>query len=388
MNAKRDKGADENGRKYALLGDPAMQIAFPALNIITTSINGKPVSAASDTLKAYMEVTIDGMITDAVGSLVADFKGSLIPSVFDKAVSVRTLGNDGSSVISFKIRKNTLYKGKVIVENGRFHFSFVVPKDIAYPYGPGKISYYASDGTRDASGAYNRIIVGGSAAPETTDNEGPDIKLFMNNNLFRDGGITDQNPRLLALVSDANGINTIGNGIGHDITAILDGNTSEPFILNDFYESDFDTYKSGYIWFPFSFLSPGEHSLTVKVWDVFNNSSQAEIHFRVYNSGEFVINDVYNYPNPFKEYTNIVFEHNQQNIEFTTKAEFYSISGHLVKVIEQTDAQNGSVSAPIRWDGTNSNGDMVPAGMYLCRLSVRTSNGFFAQKTGKLIRIK
>ncbi len=388
MNAKRDKGADDNGRKYVLLGDPALKIAFPELNVSTTSINGKSVSASPDTLKAFMEVTIEGMITDEQGKIVSGFNGSLVPSVFDKPVSLKTLGNDGGSIFSFKLQKNLLYKGKVVVENGRFRFSFVVPKDIAYPYGAGKISYFASDGTRDASGLYANVIIGGSSATASTDNTGPEIRLFLNNLLFRDGGITDQNPRLLVLVSDESGINTIGNGIGHDITAILDDNSSEPFILNDFYESDLDTYKSGYIWFPFTFIEPGEHTLTVKVWDVFNNSTEAEIHFKVLNSGEFVITDVRNYPNPFREYTNIVFEHNQQNVEFSTRVEIYSITGKLVKVVEQTAAQIGSVSTPIKWDGTGSNGSAVPAGMYLCRLSVRTSNGFYAEKTGKMIYIR
>ena len=166
---------------------------------------------------------------------------------------------------------------------------------------------------------------------------------------------------------------------------MLDGNTSEPFILNDFYESDIDTYKSGYIWFPFSMLSPGEHTLTVKVWDVFNNSSEAEIHFVVYTSGEFVISDTYNYPNPFNETTDIVFEHNQQNVEFATRAEIYSLTGQLVRVIEQKSAQGGSVSNPIRWDGLGEQGSKVPAGIYVYNLIIRTSNGLYSQTSGKMI---
>jgi len=186
-------------------------------------------------------------------------------------------------------------------------------------------------------------------------------------------------------VSDENGINTIGNGIGHDITAVLDGNTSEPFILNDFYESDINTYKSGNILFPFSMLTPGKHTLTVKVWDVFNNSSEAEINFEVYSSEEFVISNTYNYPNPFKDYTDIVFEHNQQNVEFDMRAEIYSITGQLVRVIEQTSAQNGSVSNPLRWDGLGEQGSKVPPGIYVYNLVIRTSGGLNTQTSGKMI---
>jgi len=385
MNSKRDKGSNENGRKYVLLGDPAMKISFPSLAVVTTSVNGHVPGIDADTLKAYMEVNIEGRIADAQGNLVPDFNGTVYPSVYDKQVVLKTLANDGGSAYSFRLRKNLLYKGKVLVEDGKFSFTFIVPKDIAYSYDFGKISYYATDGTRDAAGSYMNVVIGGSSEPEVIDNTGPEISLYMNTLSFQDGGVTDQNPRLLAMVNDENGINTIGNGIGHDITAVLDGNTAEPYILNDFYEADTNTYKSGYIWFPFSMLSPGEHTINVKVWDVFNNSSEQEIHFVVYSSGDFVIKNTHNFPNPFVDYTDIVFEHNQQNADFSNRVEIYSLSGQLVRVIEQTSAQIGSVSTPIRWDGMGEHGSKVPSGIYVYNLIVRTSGGLYAQTSGKMI---
>ena len=385
MNSKRDKGSNENGRKYVLLGDPALKISFPTLNVVTQAINGHSPSVAADTLKAYMEVVIDGYIADPQGNLLADFNGTIYPSVFDKPAVLKTLSNDKGTAYTFSIRKNLLYKGKVEVKNGRFSFTFIVPKDIAYNYGFGKVSYFATDGTRNAEGSSFNMVIGGSAVPDVADNSGPEISLYMNSTDFRDGGITDQNARLLAVVSDENGINTIGNGIGHDITAVLDGNTTEPYILNEYYESDINTFKSGYIWFPFSMLSPGEHSLSVKVWDVFNNSSEAVIRFVVHSSGVMVISRSYNYPNPFSDYTDIVFEHNQQYAEFKTTAEIYSLSGRLVNVIEQTSQQDGFVSVPIRWNGLDAQGNKVPSGLYVYHLTIRTSNGQFAQTTGKMM---
>jgi len=385
MNSKRDKGSNENGRKYVLLGDPALQIYFPSLNVITSSVNGHIPGNGTDTIKAYMEVTIEGFIADDQGNPVSDFNGTVNTSVFDKPVTLKTLANDGGAGYSFQLRKNLVYKGKVMVKDGRFSFTFIVPKDIAYRYDFGKISYYATDGTRDACGNYSDIIVGGSSEPEVSDNNGPEIDLFMNTEKFHDGGITDQNPRLLAYVSDENGINTIGNGIGHDITAVLDDNFSEPFILNNFYESDINTFQSGKISFPFSMLAAGAHTLTVKVWDVFNNSTEAVIHFVVYTSSVFVISDTYNYPNPFSEFTDIVFEHNQQNVEFATRVEIYSITGQLVRIIEQKSTQNGSVSNPIRWDGRGDYGSKVPSGIYVYNLIVRTSNGLYTQTSGKIV---
>ncbi len=387
-NSKRDKGANENGRKYVLLGDPALQISFPSFTVVTTKINGRVPGNGNDTLKAYMEVTIEGMIADEQGNLVSDFNGTVSTSVFDKSVTMKTLGNDGGSLYSFRLRKNLLYKGKVNAENGIFSITFIVPKDIAYRYDSGKISYYASDGSRDASGYYTDVVIGGSVEQAVSDNQGPDISLYMNDLRFRSGGATDPNARLLAIVSDENGINTIGNGIGHDITAVLDGNTAEPYILNDFYESDINTSKSGTIWFPFSMLSAGEHTLTVKVWDIFNNSSESEIKFVVYPSEEFVITNSYSFPNPFVGFTDIVFEHNQQNVEFATRVEIYSLSGQLIRVIEENAPQKGSVSNPVRWDGLGPNGSAVTSGIYLYNLIVSTSNGLNAQTSGKIVYSK
>lgn len=385
MKSKRDKGANENGRKYVLLGDPALTIDFPSYSVITTAINGHAPANNPDTLKAYMEVHVEGFVADTQGHLAAGFDGTLVASVFDKPVTLKTLANDGGVPFTFSIRKNIIYKGKVIVSKGKFSFTFIVPKDIAYSYGYGKISYYASNGQSDAAGSYSNIIVGGSQDQAVADNNGPVVKLYMNNPDFKDGGITDQNPRLLAVITDQNGINTIGNGIGHDITAVLDGVTSEPFILNDFYQSDINTFKSGYIWFPFSMLPEGEHSITLKVWDIFNNSTEAVIHFVVTFAGEFVLSRSYNVPNPFNDFTNIVFEHNQQYAGFTTRAEIYSITGQLVRVIEQTSPQNGFVSIPLRWDGLNSSGSRVLPGLYVYHLYIRTTDGLSAQTSGKMI---
>jgi hypothetical protein len=385
MLSKRDKGANENGRKYVLLGDPALEICFPHLHVVTTSINGKDPGAGADTLRALMEVTIEGQIADEQGNTVNDFSGTLFPSIYDKAVTIRTLANDGGAPYTFNLRKNLLYKGKVAVERGKFSFTFLVPRDISYAYGEGKVSYYATDGSRDASGSLTDVIIGGSADLNGSDSQGPEISLFMNNTLFRDGGITDQNPRLLARVSDENGINTVGSGIGHDITAVLDGNTSAPYILNDFYESDYNTFRSGYLWFPFSLLSAGEHTLTVKVWDILNNSSEAEIRFTVQLSGAFVITGTYGYPNPFRDYTDIVFEHNQQNVDFAVRAEIYTLTGQLVRVIEDNASQGGSVSTPVRWDGRNNQGSAVPGGMYFYKLYIRSSNGLSSETSGKLV---
>ncbi|NVO21435.1 MAG: type IX secretion system sortase PorU [Bacteroidetes bacterium] len=388
MDAKRESGSDENGRKFILLGDPAQQIAYPSLNIATDTINGKVPGVEPDTLMAYQEVTIAGSITDETGAVVSDFNGVVVPTVFDKAVVQNTLGNDGGTPFQFSLQKNILYRGKVAAQNGRFRFTFIVPKDIAYREDFGKISYYATNDTVDAAGNYTNVIVGGSSSTAKTDNTGPDISLYMNDLQFTDGSITDENPWLLARVSDENGINTIGSGIGHDITAILDGKTDAPSILNDFYESDINTFRSGLIRFPYSRLSSGEHTITVKVWDIYDNSSEATIHFIVHSSDNFVMEKGRNYPNPFRDGTNIVFDHNQQGDEMKVDVTIYTMMGEKVCVLENTSLQEGTVSNPVYWDGRNSKGSQVESGIYYYNIQAKTASGSEARCSGKLIYTK
>ena len=169
---------------------------------------------------------------------------------------------------------------------------------------------------------------------------------------------------------------------------MLDSKTTDPYILNDFYESDVNTFRSGIIRFPFSQLSAGEHSVTVKVWDIFNNSTEATLHFRVLTSGNFVMQNARNYPNPFISATRIVYDHNQQGNEVELKAEIFSLTGQLVSVLEETSFEQGTTSTPLIWNGCNSLGNPVSPGMYFYTLTASTSAGLQGRITGKLILSK
>ena len=301
--AKNQTGSIENRNKFVLLGDPALAFAWPEENVITNMINSVSVESVTDTIKALSEITIEGELQDVEGNKLSDFNGTLFPIVFDKPSRYTTLGNDpASNPTNFYIQNNALYKGQASIENGDWSFSFITPKDIAYEYGFGKLSYYAKNDKQDAAGYYLDVVVGGYNENAAIDLEGPILDLFMCDSLFRNGGITDDSPNLLAYVEDESGINTVGSGIGHNIVATLDG--SKEFILNDYYEADLNNYRKGKINYPFYNLESGYHTLTLKVWDIHNNSSTATIEFMI--NGE---TEATNYPNPFYNSTYFVFEH-------------------------------------------------------------------------------
>lgn len=379
-----------NKRSFTLIGDPALRLALPNFNIVTDSINGQAAGVVTDTIKALSQVTIKGHVQDHNNQMMTGFNGVLYPTVYDKPRQQTTLSNDGaeSPPFTFETQTNKVYSGKASVVNGAFEFTFIVPKDINYSIDFGKISYYAENGLTDAFGYDTSFLIGGLDPNGIVDNEGPTIDLYINNENFVSGGITDETPILIADVFDENGINTVGNGVGHDIVAVLDGETGNPIVLNDFYTADLDSYQSGQIRYNFAALEPGPHTLSLKVWDVNNNSAERTIEFVVQEQENIVLDHVLNYPNPFTTNTEFFFEHNQVCSQLDVQIQILTVAGNLVKTINETVQTQGFRSEGIAWNGLDDFGDQLAKGVYVYRLKVRTPEGEIAEKLEKLVILR
>ena len=375
--AKNSNGQDTvniNARKFALIGDPSQTLAFPEHNVITTKINGNVLSTATlDTIRALDKVTIEGMVVDQNGTPLSDFNGKVFPTIYDKKITLSTLGqDDGSPVRPFTLQKNIIFKGVASVTNGKFEFTFVVPKDINYEYGKGKISYYAHDGvSSDAAGYTSDFIIGGTNPNALEDDQGPLVEVFMNNDEFVFGGITDENPTLYVKLSDDNGINVVGSSIGHDLTGILDQNTQNTYLLNDFYESALDDYTEGVVRYPLFNVPEGRHNIKVKAWDVANNSSEGYTEFVVASDAEVALKHVLNYPNPFTNCTYFQLEHNLPDQLIDVQVRIFTVSGKLVKTIEEQVPSSGyRLTDQVKWDGTDDYGDRLARGVYLYKVKL------------------
>lgn len=377
-------GANDSRNMIYVMGDPSMRLSIPLYSVVTDSINGISVDEAMDTLRALSRVTISGHIEDNYGNFLPDFNGILHPSVYDKKVTEHTLQNDPDSYyFEFQTQKNILFKGNVTVKDGRFTFSFILPKDINYMYGPGKISYYAYSNNAEASGAFHEAIVGGMSATPVNDTEGPQIELYMNDENFVNGGTVNTSPTLLVKLKDDLGINTTGNGIGHDLIAIIDG--KEQTVLNNYYEAERDSFNCGTVRYPYEKLSAGTHTVKVRAWDILNNVAESELEFVVVNDEGPVLEHVLNYPNPFTTNTSFYFEHNLPGTELDILITIYTISGKVVKTINTQQVTEGFRSQPIPWDGRDDFGDRLGRGTYLYRLKVRTPDGQQAEKFEKIV---
>lgn len=382
-NSLGSSTGDNNARRFTLLGDPAMYLAMPEYSVATTSVNGKPVAASQpDTLRALSPVEMEAMVTDDAGNLVPTFNGRAFITIFDKAQNLQTLGQDANSLVkAFSVQRNVIFKGVATVKNGTFKFNFVVPKDINYTYGSGKISYYAEDGTpADAAGADENIVVGGNAQL-VKDDTPPLVQAFLNTDAFVSGGITDNDPKVLVKCTDDYGMNISGTSIGHDLTAVLDGNVLETIILNEFYTSAQDDSRRGQALYPLRNLAPGKHTLKVKGWDIANNTGEGYTEFIVAEDGKAALEHVLNYPNPFTTSTNFQFEHNLAGQVLDVQVSIFTVSGKLVKTILHTAAAEGYRVNDIAWNGRDEYDDALARGVYLYRVKVRGTDANGEQVT-------
>ena len=405
---KLSTGSD-NRRVVFYIGDPALKLAIPRPKVVLTKVNDVPVGQTLPVFQALSLMKISGEIRDENDALISGYNGDLAVQIFDKDYNRSTLANNGVRyiigynnatnpptpiygdliIMNFSTLGETIFRGNASVVNGQFEFSFVVPQDIRIPVGNGKISFYAKRNSPnlDNQTGYDRTIqIGGVNVNAASDTNPPTVRLHMNDEGFVSGGITNCSPILLAFLEDENGINT-ASGIGHDIVAILDDDESNPYVLNEYYETENDDYTNGFVRFPFRDLSPGLHTVLFKAWDVYNNLVTAEIQFNAVCSDDGLrIEKVLNYPNPFVSYTEFWFNHNMPFEPLDVQVQILTISGKLVKTINQQVVTEGFLCRDIVWDGKDDFGDKIGKGVYVYKLKVRsTTTGKSVEKYEKLV---
>lgn len=382
-----------NKLQFTLLGDPAMKLAMPTLGAVVDSIGGVAVGEGGTVrLGAGSEVVVRGRILDG-NATASGFNGTLTATVSDAEQEVvcklnNTDPNDGSDeAFVFTDRSSVVFKGSNTVSDGQFEFSFVVPKDIMYSDGNGLINIYAvnDDCTKTAAGASSAITFNGSAEL-SPDSVGPAIYCYLNSSSFTNGSYVNPTPYFVAEVSDEDGINASGGGVGHDLQLIIDGDMSQTYVLNDYFSFDFGSYKSGTIGFSIPTLSEGEHRLQFRAWDVLNNSSTSELTFRVARGVEPSIIDVECTENPAVTATTFRIIHDRIGSELDVVLDLFDMSGRHLWSYSETDVPTDNVLT-IDWDLTVGGGRRLGTGVYLYRVRASCDGSSYTSKTKKLIII-
>lgn len=387
---------NSNKRVVFYIGDPALKLAIPRPRVVLTKVNGQDINTTTLSLKALSLATLTGEVLDENDALVTNYNGDLAVQVYDKNLNRQTLDNDNVEIalgaayskMNFVTLGEVIYRGNASVTNGEFEFSFIVPQDIQIPVGNARVSFYAKSNNpilQNQTGYNSQIKVGGVNIAAPSDTTPPKLKLYMNDTNFVSGGITNESPIFLAFLEDENGINT-ASGIGHDIVAILDGDENNPYILNDYYETETDNYKKGKVTYPYRDLAPGLHTILFKAWDVYNNLITAEIQFIVIGDSDLELEHVLNYPNPFVSYTEFWFNHNRPFEPLDVQVQILTITGKLVKTINQTIVNEGFNSRDVKWDGKDDFGDRIGKGVYVYKITVKSSTtGKKTEKIEKLV---
>ena len=362
-----------NARKFLLIGDPSMTLAYPRHQVMTTQINGEAIVTNSlDTVGALDSVSISGMVS--IDGLTADqsFQGEMDITIYDKSSTVRTLRNDDRSrTREFDLFSNVIFQGSVPIESGQFDLAFIVPVDINFSPGQAKISYYArGEDLIDAGGVYDNLVIGGTSVNPIEDDQGPEIQAWINARSFRNGDIVNSDPFLIVNLTDESGINLSQVAIGHEITAIVDGDTQNTIILNELFTRS--SSIGGMATIQLDGLEPGPHSVEIRAFDIANNLSTLEISFMVDEDqdGDILSFDIS--PNPTDADIRFSLVHDIDNVR-SVRFEMYDIQGRLIQQIEApgpfasnfinfTNAPRADVSA-------------LSSGSYICRAVIESSDG-------------
>ena len=369
---------DENKLAYILLGDPAMRLAFPTeFNVQTTS--------CSDTVRALTTHRIKGQIIDSDSAVINWFNGKVHVTIYDKIQSITTHDNDKPDdeekvTITFKDYPNIIFRSEINVKNGKFEFVFMTPKDIRYNFGNGRIVYYAydSENKAEAVGHYEDFIIGGSSSVVIEDTKGPDITMYLNNPAFADYGRTHENPHFYAHLEDEHGINTVGSGIGHDLLMVIDDEPKQTYVLNEYFTNTDGDYRKGEVDYKMATLESGDHVMTLRAWDLCNNSSTATLHFSVVKGMDTQVFSVVTYPNPvsLSGVMNMRIEYDRPDDLVQTDIYVFNLAGQLVWHHTQEDAKE------IHWNI----GDMgITTGVYSYRVQLKTEETTAVSNMGKII---
>ncbi len=389
IRAKINNYSTINDQKYHLYGDPTMRLAKPVLI-------GNIASMKPDTLKALSEITIRGQATVPKPSQ-QKFNGKALLKIFDSQ-NPKIYETPFGSQISYIAPGRTIFRGIINVNQGDLQARFMVPKDISYGGTNGRISLYFANEQQHGAAYRDNIIVGGTTLLH--DQEGPIIKIGLAGGSLAPGSYISAHAILEIEIADSiSGVNIAGD-IGHHITMVFDDREDNEIILTDQFNYYEDNFKAGMVRYPLANyktvsydqnnnlvervgLEPGEHTVRVKAWDNFNNSSIASASFTVMADDALKISSVYNYPNPFTTNTTFIFSLSHPS---QCRIKIYTVAGRLIQTLSNLSCDAGLNQ--VFWDGRDRDGDQLANGVYLYQIAATAQSGDRVLKNeyiGKLV---
>jgi peptidase C25-like protein len=383
-------GLQGNSRKFNLLGDPTMRLGLPARDVEIESINGVDLAAQDGRMSALDRVTIQGAVKDAFGQTDPTFEGQVSVTVFDALRKVPILKQRFMATPFYRLREDLIWRGKAEATAGEWSATFVVPKDISYSNQAGRVSAYAVSASEQGLGYSEAFDVGGTSDNPPDDGIGPEMRLFLNDTTFVSGDTASPDTELIVKFFDESGINTVGAGVGHEMLLVVNGGESNAVDIGGAFTSEANSFQRGEVRWPVTFDQTGPGTLSVRAWDVLNNSGSAQLEYVVAEDEVLRLRNVYNYPNPMNRLTRFVFEHNQPaGTSARVSVRVYTINGTPIRTIETEEALPGGIltTGPVQilWDGMDDDLDRLATGIYLYQLRVEVDHADGTMQSSEVI---
>lgn len=380
----------DNSLRYHLYGDPAMRPAMPQLKAVIDKINGNDIDPDNmPVFEARQTMAITGHIENLAGVKQTNFNGLIESTLFDCEKSVSFVDNN-DNVYTYEERQNKLALNVNRVNNGEFAMNITIPSEVTVNYDnyrPSLVSLYAYDSEHkiEAAGSCDDFYIYGYDETVVADTVGPDISsMGLNSTNFKDGDNVNDSPLFIATVSDESGINFSNAGIGHTMTLTLDGITTFSDVSSYYTAVEAETGSAGTINYALSELSNGHHTLKLKVWDVFNNSSEKTITFNVMSGLKPEIDEIKAYPNPASTSTTFLVTHNRPEATVTITIEVFNLMGQRVWSTTQSGRSSMFAAFPITWDLSDYSGSRLARGIYLYKATISNDGHQESTKTKKL----
>jgi|WetSurMetagenome_2_1015567.scaffolds.fasta_scaffold10682_2 hypothetical protein len=374
----------DNDMKFGLEGDPTVRISIPQYFTSIDSINNTSINDPFklDTIKALQKIEIKGRILYTDSSFYNTYNGEITIKIFD--VDKNITFYDFGYPFYFRLDGGTIFKGKTKIVNGKWSLRFIVPRDISYTKGNGKLTSYFTDRITEGTGYTNKFVLNGIDTNAIIDTTGPSVHIYIDSRNFRSGDMVNQNTKIIADLFDISGINLTG-AIGHKLEGIFNDNDNSKIDLTPYYNSD-TSYQYGSLEYPLQNLSDGNYKLKIRAWDTYNNLSESVVNFIVKSNSQLYVDKVFNYPNPFKDNTSFTFQHNL-DATVNVRIKIYTIGGRLIKELLRTNITDKNVI--IDWDGRDNDGDAIANGTYIYKVTIKSDDGIFNKtSTGVIAKLK
>ncbi len=370
--------------KYNYLGDPTVRLGMPKYAAAIDSLNGQSL-VQTRYIRALDKVDVEGTVLHPNGTLWNNLSSTGLVTIYDSDKPVYVpLWNR-----TYLFQGSILFRGQVSITDGKFTAETVIPKDISYSDKQGKIELYFQGGGSDGLGYTRNVIVGGTDTNAVNNHVPPDINIYFGSKNFRNGDVVSSHPTMIVDLHAVNGLNLSDVAVGHGLEATFDG--SQTVNLAPYYTGKLNSYQDGSVSYPVTEdLGYGDHTVTVRAFDVFNNEAQASATFNVQTDTALTLMNVYNYPNPFRNSTAFTFQRTDaggsgEPVNVTIKV--FTLSGRLIKTIKAYGITDTFVK--IEWNGLDNEGDRLANGVYLYKVIATTLDGkYTSEALGKMAVVR